>query len=274
MNAQEINELTDKLAAGERLELSRVPEDAYHQANGLGSSLLKAASVSLAHYKAEKEKEREPTDAMQVGSAVHCLVLEPELWEEKFVQLPVKIKVRRGKEWEAFKSEHGDKIILTADQVARAGGMAESLDAAAGHLIVKGDPEKSYWYRDPETSLLLKSRIDLQVGDGAVDLKTTAAENAYQFAQRVKLDYHMQDALYRYVSSLNDMIFLGVYSKSPFTPYMSKCCQRTRQLSDELMHDLFKQIKLAEALGDFPHKPLEMVVADIKSWEEERFSHE
>ena len=54
----------------------------YHAKEFVSVSKLKKIKVSPAHYK-EAEKV-EPTDAMRFGSAYHCYILQPEIFEDKY----------------------------------------------------------------------------------------------------------------------------------------------------------------------------------------------
>ena len=66
-------------------------------------SHLRAYGRSAMHgHHARTQPEQEPTAAMQLGSAVHALVLG----NKPVVAYPG--AVRRGKEWEAFAAAHGD----------------------------------------------------------------------------------------------------------------------------------------------------------------------
>lgn len=58
-----------------------IPNDVYHAANGISSTMLKDARISLMYYHGRhviKSIERERSDALTFGSLVHTLALEPE----------------------------------------------------------------------------------------------------------------------------------------------------------------------------------------------------
>lgn len=68
-----------------------VPNDVYHAANGISSTMVKDARVSLMYFHArhiDKTISRESTDALSFGSLVHTLVLEPEKFDDEFVIFP------------------------------------------------------------------------------------------------------------------------------------------------------------------------------------------
>lgn len=68
-----------------------VPNDVYHAANGISSTMVKDARLSLMYFNArhiEKTISRESTEALSFGSLVHTLVLEPEKFDDEFAIFP------------------------------------------------------------------------------------------------------------------------------------------------------------------------------------------
>ncbi|MCA6998177.1 RecE family exodeoxyribonuclease [Dickeya solani] len=68
-----------------------LPNNVYHAANGISSTQVKDARVSLMYFNARhvaKTIVRESSDALTFGSLVHTLALEPEKLEEEFAIFP------------------------------------------------------------------------------------------------------------------------------------------------------------------------------------------
>ncbi|WP_446918719.1 PD-(D/E)XK nuclease-like domain-containing protein [Klebsiella pneumoniae] len=68
-----------------------IPNEVYHAANGISSSMIKDARVSLMYYHGRhvaRSIEREETDALFFGTLVHALALEPEKFDEEYVVFP------------------------------------------------------------------------------------------------------------------------------------------------------------------------------------------
>ncbi|WP_395756458.1 RecE family exodeoxyribonuclease [Citrobacter amalonaticus] len=68
-----------------------VPNDVYHAANGISSTMVKDARVSLMYFHSrhiDKTISRESTEALSFGSLVHTLVLEPEKFDDEFAIFP------------------------------------------------------------------------------------------------------------------------------------------------------------------------------------------
>ncbi|HFD3888242.1 TPA: PD-(D/E)XK nuclease-like domain-containing protein [Serratia marcescens] len=69
-----------------------IPNEVYHSANGISSTMAKDARISLMYYHGRhviKTIQRDRTDALTFGSLVHALALEPEKLDEEFSVEPV-----------------------------------------------------------------------------------------------------------------------------------------------------------------------------------------
>lgn len=69
-----------------------IPNEVYHSANGISSTMAKDARISLMYYHGRhviKAIQRERTDALTFGSLVHTLALEPEKLDAEFSVEPL-----------------------------------------------------------------------------------------------------------------------------------------------------------------------------------------
>ncbi|MGL5386687.1 MAG: RecE family exodeoxyribonuclease [Serratia sp. (in: enterobacteria)] len=69
-----------------------IPNDVYHAANGISSTMLKDARISLMYFHGRhviKSISRERSDALTFGSLVHTMALEPEKLAEDFNVEPI-----------------------------------------------------------------------------------------------------------------------------------------------------------------------------------------
>jgi hypothetical protein len=270
MKADELKLKIDALAVGERLILSGVDENIYHASEGIGSTLLKAADRSMAHFKFRRDNARTFSAAQlktfAIGSATHCLVLEPELYQDKFIAQPDTVKTRSGAKWLQFASENKDKTILTVGDELLASSMAESLFDEAGDFFIGGDSEKSYWYRH-KSGLVLKARVDYQKDDAIIDIKTSIADGADKFSNRVKYDYDLQDSLYLLVTGLKDMLYIGVHKEAPHPVYLCKQGADVRERATARMNELFDDLNMARATNTYPNIAPKLVETSLSSWE-------
>lgn len=159
----------------------------------------------------ERQNPKPPSEAMEVGSAVHTLVLEPDKAEEEIAVMPsLNLRTKEGRaEKEAFLLANRGKIILRPDQASSALRMAERIKAHpfASALLQDGVNESSvyWWYKsmDPddqeEYKLFLKVRPDaLSPAHGAIiDIKTTRDASFTGFGKAIgSFGYHLSAAMY------------------------------------------------------------------------------
>jgi hypothetical protein len=141
------------------------------------------------------------TEAMNLGTCVHTLLLEKELWDERIIVVP---KVDgRTTEGTAQKKEladkHADKIQLTEPDFELVQEMAYAVmqHEDAGRLLsIPGDVEKVYKWEDAATGLPCKCKLDVYLKAGTVlDIKAT--ESPHDFG-RAAYDwgYHRRAAHY------------------------------------------------------------------------------
>lgn len=100
--------------------------DEYRESCGLNPSSIKQPSPL--HVKHAYENQSESTDAMRLGTAVHTLVWEPDLFTE---EVAVWEGDRRGNAWKEFAAENSDKLILKTDAYERVIQVASKLTANA-----------------------------------------------------------------------------------------------------------------------------------------------
>lgn len=85
-------------------------------------SALKRMARSPMHYAYGMEREQSPTSAMMKGSAVHSIIAS-----NKRVIAYAEGKQRRGAEYEAFKAQNPDALILTSKEYDTSAGMVEAV---------------------------------------------------------------------------------------------------------------------------------------------------
>jgi len=176
-----------------------MPNDRYHSApDQISKSGLDLISRSPAHY--FYAAPRDTTRAMEIGTAIHTALLEPERFQKEYVLLK-ECKDRRQAEYKAAVAIHGSERVLVGHEADSVIGMVESVYAqpvARNWLSKKGYREASLFVRDPVTGVVVRCRYDLLTLDGEiVDLKKTQDARPDAFARSVlNYRYHVQDALY------------------------------------------------------------------------------
>lgn len=212
-----------------------LPSDQYHSIlETYSSSQLKTIvdneEMFFKKY-VEKSIPREESEAFDVGSYLHTLVLEPHRLNEQCAVFPGKI--RRGEAWERFKKKHVGKAIVTPRQRQQAEDLCKAVrnsPIAMGYLN-GGHSEVSIFVRvaiergmifaldhglvlsrngwikseiKPSSRaivIVLKARADRICLDGKwiLDIKSTTgnAKNDTSMQMKIKgFDYHLSAALY------------------------------------------------------------------------------
>jgi hypothetical protein len=209
-----------------------MPAAQYHKIRGASASRLKILRRSPAHLHYAMLHPAPPTEAMVIGSAVHCRVLEPDRFSREYAIMPkFDRRTKIGKEAAAhFEIENMGKQICGEETAIICEMLYDSLHAnpiVSRLLDAPGNVEASIFWEDPETGIRCKARADklLEIGGEYVtlDLKTTIHAGAGEFArQAFNLGYHIQSGFYLdgLTQTLgiphSDFIFLAAEKEPPF----------------------------------------------------------
>lgn len=179
--------------------ISGMPDDYYHTTKGF----ISKSSLSVlkdSPFKFFNQAKRKPTKAMQIGTAIHCAILEPAKFAKQYKVMP-DIKDKRVKAYkEAVADNEGVELLIGSD-AKNINGMIKAVmnnDAARELLELDGWCEVSGFHTDPETGVKLRHRFDKLTKCGVgIDLKKTQSVNPDEIAKTIfKYGYDMQDSLY------------------------------------------------------------------------------
>lgn len=236
-------------------------------------SHLKAMRISPLAYQHAVTTDGGDSKVMRIGSAAHCLALEPDKFDAQF---SVWSGIRRGKGWLAFEEKHGDTTILNDTEYTTAWQIADAVRShpVASQIVGRGDVEVPMRWTDPRTGIECKARAD-QISDGRiVELKTTAAFEPARFAAHVaRMGYHGQLAFYNdgatecgmhEITRLPTMI--TVQSSPPYDVIVYEVPEHVvgagRMLYQRLL-DQLAECRSRNAFGGIaPDAPLELVLPE------------
>lgn len=187
------------------------PIEDYHADSSISRSGIKAFLESPYKYWAEylnpERPSKESTPAMEFGSAFHCYILEPDLFNKNYAVKPAPVLLKgSGKEaYEAYKNillklessgiqliEYKNFLIMEA--------MREALiiHSQAWELIQGAYYEQSFFWQDEHSGLMVKARPDILRDNCIIDLKTCASADSRSFRnQMYDQGYHIQGAMIR-----------------------------------------------------------------------------
>ena len=189
----------------------------YHQdKSSVGSSVLKTILKSPATFYAHHVlglAERDETEALRIGRALHMALLEPALFQKTYVRIPEFTgKTRDGRdsaqsaEARARRQEWRDSLPKDAIQLSESEfgtlmGMIHSVmkHQDALNILRYGVPERAGYYRDPQTGILCRIKPDLfhSGAMGLIDIKTTDDVSYDRFGRKIfQYGYDFQMAMY------------------------------------------------------------------------------
>ncbi|SET60171.1 PD-(D/E)XK nuclease-like domain-containing protein [Thorsellia anophelis] len=178
----------------------------YHSSEGISKSQLDLIAVSPSVYLWNKKApvDTDRLKAFDMGTALHCLLLEPDEFESRFVFAPkVNRMTKAGRQEEAeFIKEHQQAgiTIMTDEEYKKLMLMRDSVFAhpvAKKLLEAQGHSERSIYWQDEETGETCRARFDRQIENAPIilDVKKTADINRFMYSVE-DYRYHVQDAYY------------------------------------------------------------------------------
>ena len=222
--------------------VQNLPFDEYRQLPGLNQSTLK-------HWLSTASKQNDTyknVQAMQFGSAGHCLLLEPEKFEELYVRAPNGLRQRGklGKErWAEFCEKHSGKTVLKSNEWERLQNIRRvfQIHPKIKKLWASGKAEVSLFWQDQEFCMDCKARLDWFEQDSGkiVDLKFTNNVGKVGTQKPIQDYYAVQAAWYsRGVNQLTkkttDFIFVFI---EKYTPHIIRVVNAS---SEDLKYGLQK----------------------------------
>lgn len=296
MNAPETIRTRPQIAPGWHRDLSN---EEYHGSAGYSSSQLKTLiEKTPAHLKHSFGVLREPTDNMNLGTAVHTLVLEPEKFDEEFaVSEKFDGRTKAGKAAKAaFEAESVGRTVITEPQRDKAILMAESVrnHPIAGLLVSDIIAESSvyWWYKsmDPDDDSrykqMLKVRPDILCRGYPViaDLKTTNDGSYTGFIKSIQnFYYHVSAAMYLEGvnqckplleemgrMAFNKFVFICVEN---FEPYLTSVYELSPEYLDigKLLYRRSLRVLRDGIENDWPAYPDEVRVIEPPGWAQRGF---
>ncbi|HCX5548158.1 TPA: exodeoxyribonuclease VIII [Escherichia coli] len=183
-----------------------ISNENYHAGPDVSKSQLDDIADTPALYLWRKNApvDTTKTKTLDLGTAFHCRVLEPEEFSNRFIVAPeFNRRTNAGKEEEkAFlmKCASTGKTVITAEESRKIELMYQSVMALPlGQWLVEsaGHAESSIYWEDPETGILCRCRPDKIIPEfhWIMDVKTTADIQRFKTAY-YDYRYHVQDAFY------------------------------------------------------------------------------
>ena len=204
-----------------------VPAETYHQWDAISNSGLGIIDTeSLKHFKYRQDHPRPPSDAMDKGTCLHALCLEPVEFAKRFAVEPtINARTKEGKAArEDFAKLSEGLTVIKRPHYNDAVPMAKALKAHAmtRELLADGEPEVCLVWDNPEFGVRCKARLDYLLAPAIADVKSSRDIERFSFSRSCGLyGYHRQAAFYTDGANFLDIdismfVFATVESSPPY----------------------------------------------------------
>jgi exodeoxyribonuclease VIII len=254
-----------------------MPEAEYRAIPAANATALKAGRRSIAHMRWTMQNPKAPTPAMELGTAVHMALLEPQRFKDTYAACPEDC-TRASKVWKdhvAFCDKSGMTPITYGDYhdlLAMCRGVIANPDADA-MLKQAGQCEYVAVWQDPGTGLACKARLDKYLpGALALDIKTTRNASREVFSRDCyTLGYWQQIAWYREGfkrASGEDTPFtiIAIENEAPHLCAVYSLGDESLARGVAENHRILKQYAKALESGTFPGYAAGVQEIDIPAW--------
>jgi len=178
--------------------LEKIEDSVYFQREGISNSFLTRFERSPAHAFIEIEK----TKSMELGSLVHDLILQFDIFDSKYIITPIDLQDSRKREYKEFSKEHEGKIIIKYDDFEAAKKVRDNIfnfdfGFKLGNVIDSSFCEIGCFTEDDRYNIIRKSKMDVYIPEFniIIDLKKTV--NCMDFKKSIiNYKYYRQDSWY------------------------------------------------------------------------------
>lgn len=251
-----------------------MPFDAYSTGLEVSKSVLWTAHTrSLRHGLHSILQRSEPSNAMALGAAVHCAVLEPDEFSWRFHRGP---DDRRGLRWKEALEEHGEGLLTAGDYDAALAIRDALLREPLVRKITQAATlrEASGFWTDSETGLRCRCRPDGYAESLGllIDLKTTRDARAHGFARSIAdYGYHAQEAFYSdgwraCGLDVAGFVFIAVETEAPFAASVFELGPQAVEEGRAAMRATLQAWAEAERADQWPAYPQEVQRIDLPRW--------
>ena len=265
----------------------------------LNWSTLKHISISPALLRWRMDHPLADTDALRLGRAIHCLVLEPDKFDSRWItrgQCNAKTKAGTrcesdGSLWvagswfcrvkghapegagappaelEIIDKDSRELAIVCAGQV--------SAHPLAAKAIIGGNAEHEMEWEDSDTGIACRGRTDLLQPDFLLDLKSTKAQTPREFEMDAARNlYHGQLAWYHDGAILAGKLpkdakppkIIAVSTSEPYDVAVYECPRVTLEAGRILRRDLLRQYAACQAADWWPGHSPDLRTLDLPDW--------
>jgi hypothetical protein len=245
----------------------------------INSSGLKIFRRSPAKFAFWRDNDRPGTQNQLEGSALHSLILTPELFARDFGKSAMPRANSKAREkWDRMNPMARGLSDISWTRVHEMMEAFKHTPCAVAHdLLTDGSPELSIWFQDPDTGLSCKIRPDyLRNDDIMIDVKTTQNGSPEGFFREIKKwGYHYQAAFYTHGLNMaytaagvkrytKAFIFIAIENFPPYEVAIYMLSEDIMQAAQEQIKQDLKKYKECLDAGIWPGYTNEIVILGEK----------
>lgn len=267
--------------AGGSLRIIDLPSYEYHaDREAISCSMLKSLLVSPAHFQAALLAPPKTSDALDFGSLLHLLLLEPHAVGAEVAVYPG-IGTLRDKEYKAFVEANLGRLIVDEPTFSRAKRLcARVLETRfrgrpLGLYLEESVTEVSYYYTDVTTGQRIRTRLDIEHPDFTFDLKSTRHSNPKLFLRDI-VDMHYDLQAYMYslarvayggdVACSKPFVFIAAEVNEPLSVSCFTAGETVLSNGGSKYIECMAALKACAAVDYWPDLSCEMT-AEIDHWQ-------
>jgi hypothetical protein len=262
--------------------------EAYDEVDALNQSTIKLAyEKSLYHARMKQLDHSAPSEALVHGNALHTLILEPELFSERYGPMPVNDKgakhtVRTGagaSAWAAYEEDYPGRIPIKQTRIDELKHIREMvmLNPTARVLLENASyKETSFFWEHPDYGFMCKGQVDVlteyQGWTWAIDLKSALDASVLGFRRAVG-NYGYMVQHHWYIEGLNEIAEaerrFGFVAFEKDFPYAVMVHELDAELVFEGRHRcdrISRKWEKAQESGTFPGYPQGMNTLTGAKW--------
>lgn len=186
-----------------------IPNEVYHSLPGISGSNLTLLAESNKHLDNKHLFNLGSSPALEFGTLLHTMVLEPHDVENNYVVMPkfgtkAETGISIAEAERNFYAENIGKKIIEAESFEKAERMARNVRAISGDIIDKGIKERSI-FADLD-GVICKCRLDINVEDNGDDYDLKSITLGIKEFSDAVLEQHIKKLRYHWSAAFRNII--------------------------------------------------------------------
>lgn len=254
-------------------QLIKLTDESYFADSAINFSTMKELLGSARNFQYARTTVKEPTASMQLGSAIHCAILEKDVFASEYVACPEIDK--RTKEYKEFASANAGKKLYKVSEVEPILETVEKCDYSNGLNLIKSGSciteNAIFW--DCGT-VNMKCKIDAYDKDTQtlIDVKTTTDVSPTTFQRLIfNNNYHLQLAhYYNGLTScnlgVNEFLIVAIQTQAPYDVVEYRLSAEVIKEACSIVNKLYDKLENVMLFNDNSGYSTEPITVELPKW--------